>query len=701
MKWKLIVFAAIISTSVFAEVKVQPIFGDNMVLQQNTSVNIWGTAKPGEKVNVNASWKKSAETKAAEDGKWQVKLQTPKAGGPYTLSIKGKNTLKFKNIMIGEVWLCTGQSNMDCAMRKFKDTKEAISKANYPNIRFFDVRKKFAPEGPVEELGGKWKSCTPATTTNFSATGYFFGLKLYQELKVPIGLIECAFGGTIIEAWTPWEKQKDNPRIAKYKKGMAKKLKDPNYPSTLYNGMTYPLAPYTVKGAIWYQGESNAWKAHEYENQLKIMIGAWRERWGQGDFPFYCVQLPGFQKAWRDPVEEYASWALMREAFANIANKVPNTAMAITIDIGEANNIHPQQKSKVGDRLALIALKKDYGKDIPWSGPIMKSCEFKDGKAIIKFNTGGSPLTAKDSKIVKGFAFRNQQGKFIRARAHVTGDDTVEVFSETVKNPSMVYYGWAMNPEGINLFNKAGLPASPFRYGKKSPAAPASKAAPSKTPKKKVNLMQKVIPESIAKKYELVYEIDPKSAVWKGGKEFVYVKNNSDKVKGPFSKVAYFLGLQDDNGDVKYVFVEMDPFTDDIKKIGVPDKASGARFQQALQNVRVKSNVDGVKNGKFPDGCNIEFWHCNYIGNNAKNIPGANATYDFGDTMTNPLTPGYGSMQIHNNKEKHTIFSFSNLRGGSNADVGIGNAKGGQPDWTFSKSAQNYPIAELKVFIKK
>lgn len=683
MKGKLIFCLGILSSILLADVEIQPIFGDNMVLQRNSTVNLWGTAKPGERVNITTSWKKSAKFNTLKDGKWKIELKTPDAGGPHTITIRGKNTIKINNIMFGEVWLCTGQSNMDCDMKFFKDTKDAIAKSNYPDIRFFVVEKKVSKE-PVEELKGKWTVCTPETTAGFSATGYFFGLKLYQELKVPIGLIECAWGGTRIEAWTPWDKQKDIPRLVNDLKN-TKKPGDPNLPSTLYNGMTNPLTPFTVKGAIWYQGESNAGNANEYADQLALMISSWREKWGQGDFPFYFVQLPGFQTVWSNPVEENASWALLREAFANAAEKVPNTGMAITIDIGEEKDIHPQQKSKVGERLARLALKKDYGKDIAWSGPIMKSCEFKDGKAIVKFETGGSPLAAKDSKVVKGFAFCDSNGAFTRARAQITGDDTIEVFSEEVKNPTIVYYAWAQNPAGVNLINKDGLPASPFRYGTKPV----------------INLMKQIIPEEIIKQYELVYEINPKSAICKDGTKFVYTKDNSDKVNGPFKKVAYFLALRNSKAEMKYVFVEMDPFTDDIKKIGVPDKASGARFQQPLKNVKVKSNVEGVKNGKFEDGCNIEFWDCNYAPENEKKIEGATNKYDFGDTIKTDVSPGYGSMQIHNNKEKQTIFSFSNFRAGSNADLGIGNSKEGNPDWTFTKSANKHQVAELKVFIKK
>lgn len=721
----------LLSSGLFADVKLQSLFSDEMVLQQQTSVNIWGTADSGEKVSIKGSWGASAETTATKDGKWKVQLKTPSAGGPFTITVKGKNTITFKNVMAGEVWLCTGQSNMDCAMSFFKDTKKAIAESNYPNIRLFIVRKKTS-NTPLDTIGGKWTYCTPKTTAGFSATGYFFGLNLYKALKIPIGLIECAWGGTRVEAWIPWKKQKDNKRLVaereraaiqiqtydgtkeraiyteamkKYKteleawkKGDKKEraprhprfkqnpLTQANYSSNLYNGMTNPLAPYTVKGAVWYQGEANAGHAKEYGDQLGLMIKSWRERWGQGDFPFYFVQLPGYQRAWTVPVQENASWAILREQFANVAAKVPHTGMAITIDIGEAKSIHPQQKSKVGERLAKLALHYDYGKNnIVWTGPIMKTCEFKDGKAIIKFETGGSPLAARNNEKLKGFAVCDPFGAFIEADAKIVSPDTVEVTSEKIKQPTIVYYAWAQNPEGVNLINKEGLPASPFRFGKKP----------------EFNFLKKFLPE-IEEKYELVYDINPKRAICAKGTHFVYKKDNSDKIKRPFKRIAYFLALSDFSGKTQYALVEMDAFTDDIKKIGVPDKASGARFQCPVKNVKVTSNVPEIKTGLFPDGCNIEFWDCNYNGNNAKKVPGATNIYDFGDNMVTESSPGYGSMQIHNNKEKQSIICFNHFRAGDAADVGIGNSKTKKAsDWTFTKSAKNHAVTELKVLIKK
>lgn len=518
MKWYILLAMGVFATGVLADVKFQSIFGNNMVLQRNTSTNFWGTASPGEQVTVTGSWGQSATVITGKNGEWKLKLKTPKAGGPFTIIMQGNNRRVLHNVMSGEVWLCTGQSNMDSCMGRFRDTREVIAKSNFANIRFFDVRKKTS-NVPLKTLGGNWQVCTPETTRRFSATGYFFGLELYKKLNIPIGLIECTRGGSCIESWTPWEKQRNNSRLIKerkqageqiktyneanenekYRLGKArqgkaryeelkrawfkggKKGKEPrrvyflkhplnriNYSSNLYNGMLHPLVPFSIKGVIWYQGESNANRTGEYAKQLEIMITAWRELWNQGNFPFYSVQLPRFWKVWTTPVEEKANWALMREAFAMVTQTVPNTGMAITIDTGEANDVHPQEKSKVGDRLARLALSRDYGRnDVVRCGPVMKSCRFKTGKAIVKFETYGSALAVRNGEKLNGFALCTDSGKFVSAEGVIVGCNTVEVTAAQVDKPTLVYYAWGNNPKGVNLINQAGLPASPFRFGKK------------------------------------------------------------------------------------------------------------------------------------------------------------------------------------------------------------------------------------------
>ncbi len=729
MKLRLFVLLALFAVSVWADVKVQPLFNDNMVLQRNSEANFWGTADSGEEVTVEGAWGSSVKAKAGADGKWALKIKTPDAGGPFTLTIKGKNTITFKNVMSGEVWLCTGQSNMDCTMKFFKDTDQAIKDANYPNIRLFKVSKKVSYDKELDTFGGKWEECSPKTVADFSCTGYFFGLSLYKALNIPVGLIHCAWGGTRVEAWTPWELQKGIKRLAddrsravkaapaydetkakadyaeaqkEYKawidggkKGKAVQrprfnkhpLQNQNLPSALYNAMLKPLAPYTVKGAVWYQGESNAGVADQYAQLLSTMIKGWREIWGLGDFPFYAVQLPRYKAVWKSPVEDGA-WPILREAFAEVASTVPNAGMAITIDTGEANDIHPGQKNLVGDRLARLALYNDYGKkDIAYCGPVMKSVEFKNDKAVVKFNNGGSPLAIIKGDKIEGFALYDvKKSVFVKADAKIVGDDTVEVTAAGITDPTIVYYAWATNPEGVNLGNKAGIPASPFRFGSKP----------------KVDLLSKLLPD-VAKEYKLVYHADPRSNILTDGyTKYKYIDDNSAKITDKFTKVAYFLALTDNKGNTEYVFVEMDPFTDDIKKIGVPVKGINDRFQVMIKNVVVKTNSKSIKAGEFAEGCNIEFWDCNFGPGNTAKIPGASdKAYDFGDQMSTTASPGYGCMQIHNYSEKQSIFCFNNFKSGNAADLGIGNAAGANTDWTFSKNAsKSYSYAELKVLVK-
>ena len=730
-----VVLTATVAT---ADVKLPGIFGSDMVIQRETNAPVWGWADPGEKVTVTGSWGKSAETVTPKDGKWEVKLQTPAAGGPYTVTIQGKNKIELKDVLAGDVWLCSGQSNMQWNVKNSNNSDKEIADAKYNKIRLYKV--PLVPSTtPLNDQKGKWVVCSPDTIPGFSATGYFFGRTLYKALDIPIGLINSSWGGTCIEAWTPWSAQSEikcavdkktkmdaaaktydekaaKDKYAKEKENWKKKTdewnangkkgraprrprfvvhphKNQNYPINLYNGMIAPIVPFAIKGAIWYQGESNAGTAAYYRKQLEAMITAWRKVWGQGDFPFYFVQLPNFRAPAKELIED-GSWPQLREAFLETAKEVPNTGAAITIEIGEAGNIHPKNKQDVGDRLGRVALYNTYGKkDIVWTGPIYESVKVDGNKAVIKFNTGGSPLAVKGKEPIKWFALVDAAGKVFAGNAKITGADTVEVSNPEIKKIAAVYYAWSNNPVGVNLINKAGLPASPFRWGK------AVKVIP---PGAKTMLDPAKYLPAEAKGYEVVYQVNPTEPVLKNGnKDIVYDVDNSAKIKGPFKKIAYLMVLIDKNGKTEQAFVSMDPFTDDVKKIGVPVKSSGARFQQMVKNCQVISNVPGVKNGEFPEGCNIEFWDCNYGGTNAQNIPGATNAFDFGDVMSTQTSPGYGSMQIHNSKEKQSIICFNKFYGRGGADVGIGNSKGKNTDWTFTSNAKNCKNGTLVVLVKK
>ncbi len=440
-------------------------------------------------------------TPDAKTGKWTVKLDPLPVGGPHTLTVSGKNTITLKNVLVGEVWICSGQSNMQMAVNGVRGAKEEIAAANYPKIRLISVPLR-GTATPQDDFKGNWVECSPQTVGGFSAAGYFFGRELFKNLDVPIGLIHCSFGGSSCESWVKrsvleaepglkpmldrydrelaaysegaakanFEKQMANWKkaVAKAKEAGKEKPKPPRapsdphtnnqFPANLYNGMLYPVLPYGIRGAIWYQGETNAGRAYQYRTLFPTLIKSWRAEWQEGDFPFYFVQLANFMAAKPEPSD--SAWAELREA-QSLTLKLPATGQAVIIDIGEAGNIHPKNKQDVGKRLALWALAKTYGKDVVYSGPIYKSHEIQGDKIVLSFDSIGGGLVAKGGGQLKGFAIAGSDKKFVWADARIEGDKVV-VSSPKVKSPVAVRYAWADNPE-CNLYNQADLPASPFR----------------------------------------------------------------------------------------------------------------------------------------------------------------------------------------------------------------------------------------------
>jgi sialate O-acetylesterase len=629
-------------------IQLASIFSDNMVLQQKENCPVWGTADPAGKVTVQLNNQKK-ETIVGVNGDWIVELSPIKTGGPFELVILGKDTLTFKNVMVGEVWICSGQSNMQWTVKNSDNPEQEIENANYPNIRLFTVGRNVSPDPLDKIFTDGWQECNPTTIPDFSAVGYFFGRDLYKSLNVPIGLIHTSWGGTPAESWTSqstlktlldylekvkfieanmdslkgvysnflqdksgWEisqqkwknklhqmeekSRSDQPVLYKsdldisgwdkmqvpklweqqglenfngfiwfrrnveipedwdgtdltlnmgaidddeitwfngveigrtngysknrsyqvpaseIKKGenvitvkvldtggdggfwgedslyhldvsdnksidlsgewyykeslnlsdIPKSLRSPSRPSHtpsfLYNAMIYPLIPYSFQGAIWYQGESNAGRAYQYRSLFSSMITDWRENWNQGDFPFLFVQLANYMKVKSEPVDD--NWAELREA-QTMALSLPNTGMAVTIDIGEADDIHPRNKQDVGKRLALNARKIVYGEKVTYSGPIYKSMEINNNKIILNFDYVVDGLRTKGEKKLNGFAIAGVDGKFYWADAEIRGDQVV-VSSPKVENPIAVRYAWSSNPV-CNLYNSVGLPASPFR----------------------------------------------------------------------------------------------------------------------------------------------------------------------------------------------------------------------------------------------
>lgn len=618
----------------FADVKLPHVFGSAMVLQRNIPIPIWGWADKNEKVTITLN-NQIQTTKADASGKWMVKFAPMEAGGPYIMVVKGKkNSITFDDILVGEVWLCSGQSNMEWEVKSSVNAAKEIATANFPQIRHLKVAHTVAatPQDDIPETS--WKICNPENVGGFTAVGYFFARELYQNLNVPIGLIHTSWGGTHSETWTSreamlasdefrelaqnlninldsqselkaqltklmeetqgsadlskqdvsawmqanfddggwrtmelpslWESRglpnldgvvwfrkeftlseeqtkkplvlelgtiDDNevtylngqkvgetigynvvrsytiaPEMLKVGRNMiAVQVNDtgggggingdinslkisgdkfmlplagawkyrvqrysvtstvgPNaYPTLLFNAMLNPLIPYGIKGAIWYQGESNAGRAYQYRKAFPLMIQDWRTRWGQGDFPFLFVQLANFNAGFGNS-EKGSTWAELREA-QTMTLSLPNTGMACIIDIGEAKDIHPRNKQDVGKRLAANALKVNYNKEMVYAGPTMISAQKQDHKFVVTYKHMGSGLIAKDKYgYIKGFEIAGADQKFTWAKALIEGDKVV-VFSENVPDPQAIRYGWADNPDDVNLYNKEGFPAVPFR----------------------------------------------------------------------------------------------------------------------------------------------------------------------------------------------------------------------------------------------
>lgn len=454
---RIFVFAAalaLLAGAAWAAVVPAAIFTDNAVLQRDVAIPVWGTANDGEKVTVR--FLDQVVTTVAKDGKWMVRLAPIKAGGPFSLTI---NDIELKNILIGEVWICSGQSNMQWDLARTTNAEATIAASKSPMIRLFTVGRKTSYT-PLIEMTGKWALCTPETSAPFSAVGYFFGRDLQKALGVPVGLINTSWGGTGVETWTSMEGFKALPEYADWVADEYKKQAEgPNHPSVLFNGMVNPFVPYAIKGAIWYQGENNAGAAYAYRKLFPNMIKSWRNAFGQGDFPFLFVQLAPYQKIEDQPTQ--SAWAELREAQLLTLKASPKTAMAVITDVGDPNDIHPRDKEPVGARLALAARKLAYGQDILASGPIYKGMKRRGSDITLYFDHVGRGLVSKDGEL-KGFAIAGEDRNFVWANAKIVDGNKVVVSAESVKDPVAVRYGWANCPV-VNLWNKDGLPASPFR----------------------------------------------------------------------------------------------------------------------------------------------------------------------------------------------------------------------------------------------
>ena len=720
----LLLMAAVIGSpsTVLAEIHLPHVFGSHMVFQREKPLNIWGWATPRETVTVQLG-AVSQNAQANDRGEWKVMLPAMQAGGPYALTVSGSSVVKFDDVMIGEVWLCSGQSNMELSIGLASHGKVEIAAADHPGIRLLMVENRWMP-CPQRDMEGTWKVCMPETVAEggwhgFSAVGYFFGRELNAKLGVTIGLIESDWGGTRIESWTPPEgfaavpvlkqeyervqmgdhttqlhQQRLQETLDQHeqwlqaaRKAMTAKEAVPPVPSypdallaphdlqqatALYNGMIHPLEPFVLRGVIWYQGEANMGEGMRYAERMKALVTGWRKLWGEDDFPFYFVQIAPFNYG-GNPETEAELW----EAQTVAAGNIPNAGMVVVNDIGNLKDIHPTNKQDVGHRLALLALAKTYGqKDLVVSGPTFESLAIEGNTLRVKFDHVGGGLDSRDGKPLDWFEIIDaNEGGFVKADARIDGDSVV-LSAADVKHPVAVRFAWSGLAEP-NLMNKEKLPAGAFRAGN--------------LPKR--DWLGVNVPE--AKDYQVVFDLD----LTKLGPSIKYDVDNHQDIRRPFDRVGYFVELQGADLSTKDIYVSMDAFTDDPGKIGVPAFGSGVHFQRNVTNLNVYSNVKGVVIGTHLNGGNMEFWPNNYEPQNGANVPNASPdVFDFGDQPNDP-EDGYGSMQVHNHDARQTLFAINHWREGAHADIGIGNQPTNNPDWTFAGNAGDYRAMRLRVLV--
>lgn len=510
--------------NVLADVSVNAIFSNHIVIQRETQIPIWGWADPNEAIKVVGSWGESATVVAGANGTWKIKLKTPKAGGPFQIVITGKNEIVIDDVLSGEVWLCTGQSNMDFALAKFLNNarepqyqplveyiRNEVENANDDQLRHIEVLQNTSLYDKQTEFTGQWVSAKGNDVKKITATGYFFAKELREKLNVPIGLVECSWGGSRVQPWISEEAYLADENLKEYFEANRKEVentiekmdaegytdsvyeqklaiwknkgskgkkpkpeedprKDRQTPTTLYNGMLYSIIPYAIKGAIWYQGESNAvYMPNAYEDFFTTMINSWRADWDQGNFPFYWTQLAACKRG-NDKADK--GWAIVNDKLRRTL-KLPNTGMAVLYDVGEAKDIHPHNKMDAGKRLAFWALEKDYNIKVDAvSGPLYKSNKIKRNKIQIKFTESCSGLMTAHKHLLdaavfvdeplKWFEIVGNDGVWKQAEAKIISKNKIEVWNASIANPKYVRYAWSGTPDGANLYNMEGLPAAVF-----------------------------------------------------------------------------------------------------------------------------------------------------------------------------------------------------------------------------------------------
>ena len=700
-------------TRCHAAVSLPGFFSDHMVLQQESEIPVWGWCEPGEDIRVTLNGN-DATTTGNSSGTWRITLPAMFAQTePLTLRVEGTNKLEIKDVLIGEVWLCSGQSNMEWTVDRSTNRDAEIAAADYPLIRHIKIARRSSTT-PLDDIEADWTVCSPDVAGSYTAAGYFMARTLHKELGVPVGLINSSWGGTRVEPWTPPVGFKNVPKLQsiyqsvigrtpgtnQYQNRLQQFINSnkawnqqaessltkneavkpsPTYPqelkpftshqdpTMLYNGMIHALVGFPIRGAIWYQGESNHTEGMLYFEKKKALIDGWRTLWGQGDFPFYYVQIAPYQYGNEDGTVLARFW----EAQAAV-EQLPNTGMVVINDIATLNDIHPPNKQDVGNRLAMLALKNNYGRtDMIANSPEFESLQLAGEKLVATFKNTGGGLTTRDKQAPTHFELVGPgAGGFVPATAAIEGD-TIVLSADGVPEPTAFRFAWDKLAEP-NLMGGTGLPAGACRAGE--------------------------VPDylglnSLGKDYELIYELDLNELQG----TINYSIDHSENIAS-FDRIGYLVELESSAYGNQALFVSMDAFTDDVKKIAVPQASVGVFFQQSVQGLESVSTVSSL-NHKNIEG-NIEFWPNNYAQHNEENVPGAsNSLFDFGDSMAEPVD-GYGSMQVHNTQDKQTLFAFNHWRLGQAADLGIGNSAGSTRDWTFTKNAGDYSRKRLRIYVR-
>jgi len=662
--------ALFVAVECAAAVTMPRVFGDNMVLQQGQRVPVWGKAAPGEKVTVSFAGQMATATADAQ-GRWKTALAplTACAEGAE-FRVAGENALVFKNVVVGEVWFCSGQSNMEFTMssrRKVKDWEKEVAAANWPLIRHFNVAHKVSLE-PLDDVEAVWETTTPQTIPPQSAVAFFFGETLHKTLKVPVGLINSSWGGTGIEPWTPAGHPDDLWMLQNF----GKWNRPQDVPTVLWNGMVAGLVPFAINGAIWYQGCHNMRDGDVYTDKTVSLVRGWRREWGQGDFPYFLVQLAPYK--YSSPKD--TSLARMQEAQARVPEKVPNSGYTVINDVGDVNDIHPTDKRTVGMRMADQALDRVYGKFTrPWRTPTLKGYKV-EGNALRVSLADADGLKTRDGLPPNEFEVRGICGAWVPAQAKIEGTDVV-LTADGVEEPLAMRFA-AYNGSTPNLVNGAGLPVGPFRCG-----APVPMGAAEKLPELK--------DMTCVQRYDIPVKADftrnaPKTLASKDG----------------VTRVAYLLELQNLRGETSFVLAAMDAFAPKSDDLVLTAKPGARRYRQPVANLVVRTNTSAVK--PLTDSADgfIEFYNCSYTAKrSATPAGGDDKLFDFNDTPTNPSKFGFGCLQVHDLAAKKTILAFNHFNNARVAcDVGIGSAAAGNPDWTFSANAGEYKARRVSVWVK-